>query len=157
MLYKTHIAGGFVAGLALTGDLISGLVAAVSALIPDIESPNSFIGRKIPIMSHCNKMIFGHRQAVHSLIGSLVFFLIVLLIVKVFHLPTQYAFAALIGYLSHLVLDSFNPAGVPWLWPLKLRVKIPLTEPGGLLERVIILPVVIILAVVIFGKSMFSL
>ena len=43
------------------------------------------------------------------------------------------AMAVFIGYLSHLVLDSFNPAGVPWLWPLKFRLKIPVTQPGGII------------------------
>jgi inner membrane protein len=157
MLYKTHAAGGFAAGLILTGDLLSGLIALVFALLPDIESPDSFIGRKIPVVSHGNKMIFGHRQVFHSLVGALAFFLISLLIIKSFHLPAQYAYAALIGYVSHLVLDSFNSAGVPWLWPLKFRVKIPLTEPGGFIERVIILPAVTMLAFVVLGKYMLPL
>jgi len=154
MLYKTHAAGGLAAGLILTGDPISGLISMVSALLPDMESPDSFIGRKLPVISHLNKMVFGHRQAFHSLLGSLVFFLLSLLLVKVFHLPMKYGLAVLIGYLSHLALDSFNPEGVPWLWPFKFRLKIPLTEPGGFIERVVVLPVLTITAVVILGKEM---
>jgi len=134
MLYKTHAAGGFAAGLIITGNPLLGAIA------------------KVPVVSHGNKMIFGHRQVFHSLVGTLAFFLVSLLIVKSFHLPAQYAYAALIGYVSHLVLDSFNPAGVPWLWPLKFRLKIPITEPGGFIERIIILPSVILLAVIVLGK-----
>lgn len=155
MLYKTHAAGGFVAGLALAGDPISGLIAMASSLLPDIESPDSFIGRKLPIISHGNKLVFGHRQVFHSLIGALAFFLISLILVKGFHLPINYAMAVFIGYLSHLVLDSFNPAGVPWLWPLEFRLKIPVTQPGGIIERFILLPGTTLIAVVILGKHMF--
>ena len=154
MLYKTHAAGGFAAGLALAGDPISGLIAMVSALLPDIESPDSFIGRKVPVVSHGNKMIFGHRQVFHSLVGALTFFLISLLIIKSCHLPAQYAYAALIGYLSHMVLDSFNPAGVPWLWPLKFRLKIPVVQTGGIVERLMVLPGVTLIAVVLLGKHL---
>lgn len=154
MLYKTHAAGGFAAGLIITGNPLLGAIAMVSALLPDIESPDSFIGRKLPVISHLNKLVFGHRQAFHSLVGSLTFFLVSMLIVKGFHLPTQYAYAALIGYVSHLVLDSFNPAGVPWLWPLKFRLKIPVTQPGGIIERLIFLPGMTLIAVVLLGKHM---
>lgn len=154
LLYKTHAAGGFIAGFLITGDPLSGAIAMVSSLIPDIESPKSFIGRKLPIISHANRMVFGHRQVFHSLVGSLAFFLISLCIVKGFHFPMQYAYAALIGYLSHLVLDSFNPAGVPWLWPLGFRLKIPLTQSGGILERLVIMPGMMLIAVVLLGKHL---
>lgn len=154
MLYKTHAAGGFTAGLVVTGDPILGLTAMAFSLFPDIESPDSFIGRKVPIISHGNKLIFGHRQVFHSLVGALAFFLVSMLIVKGFHLPIQYAYAAVIGYLSHLVLDSFNPAGVPWLWPVKFRLKIPITKPGGFIERIIIFPALTVVAVVALGKHM---
>lgn len=156
MLYKTHAAGGFAAGLALAGDPISGLIAMASSLLPDIESPDSFIGRKLPLISHSNKLVFGHRQVFHSLIGALAFFLISLILVKGFHLPINYAMAALIGYLSHLFLDSFNPAGVPWLWPLKFRLKIPVTQPGGIIEQLVFFPGATLLAVFIIGKHVLS-
>ncbi len=154
MLYKTHAAGGLATGLILMGDPISGLISMISALLPDMESPDSFIGRKLPVISHLNKMVFGHRQVFHSLVGSLAFFLLSLLLVKVFHLPMKYGLAVLFGYLSHLALDSFNPEGVPWLWPLKFRLKIPLTEPGGFIERVVVLPVLTVLAVVILVNQL---
>jgi inner membrane protein len=51
----------------------------------------------------------------------------------------------LAGYLSHLVMDSFNPQGVPWLWPLRKHFGLPLVKTGSFLERIAVVPAILIL------------
>lgn len=150
MLYKTHLGLGFAAGLILTGSVAGGAIGAGAALVPDIESPRSYVGRRLPGVSHAAKMAFGHRQALHSLAGSVIFAVIVLIVSKFY--PGNYLLPAFAGYVSHLILDTLNPEGVPWLWPLKFRLRLPLTEPGGLLERVVIFPVVMLLSLFLVGS-----
>ncbi len=142
--------GGFIAGYLLTGNLACGAVSAVAALLPDIDSPQSFIGSKIPVSYVANK-VSGHRHAFHSLVASVVFFGAGFLLQRLAHLPPWFAAAVFIGYVSHLALDTLNPAGVPWLWPWKFRFRIPMVQTGGLLERLVVMPVVVILGICLIG------
>jgi inner membrane protein len=150
LLYKTHVVGGFIAGYLLTGNLAFSAVSAVFALLPDIDSPQSYIGRKIPI-SYAAKKVFGHRQAVHSLIAAIVFSAAGLLLQRWVHWPSWFAVAVFTGYASHLALDTFNPQGVPWLWPWKFRFRVPLVQTGSALERWVVLPVVFVVAICLVG------
>lgn len=42
-----------------------------------------------------------------------------------------------IGYLSHIVLDMFNYAGVPLFYPMDLKISIGKSKSGGLLDKII--------------------
>lgn len=156
MLYRTHAAGGFIAGYLLTGSLSCGAVAAAAALLPDVESPKSFVGQKLPGVSHAGELVFGHRQAFHSLPAAVGFLIVAFVFSKSVHLPSYFAFAGFAGYLSHLLLDTFNPAGVPWLWPFKLRFRIPLTQSGGPLEKVLVLPALTLACLFFAGRDVVS-
>ncbi|MGB9791866.1 MAG: metal-dependent hydrolase [Thermacetogeniaceae bacterium] len=147
LLYVTHAAGGLIAGYLATGSLSCGAVAAAAALLPDVESSKSFVGRKLPGVSHAGSLVVGHRNATHSLLAALGVFLVGLLFSKTANFPVPFVWAAFIGYLSHLILDTFNPAGVPWFWPLKIRLRIPIVQTGGALERLIVFPALALLCV----------
>lgn len=147
MLYATHAAGGFITGYLATGSLSCGVVAAAAALLPDVESPKSFVGRKLPGVSHAGSLIVGHRNATHSLLAALGVFLIGLLFSKTAGFPVPFVWVAFIGYLSHLILDTFNPAGVPLFWPLKMRLRIPIVQTGSALEKLIVFPVLALFCV----------
>lgn len=105
----------------------------VGGLMPDIDHPNSTISNYrllgIPIMKPFAWLIyilFGHRGATHTLwllyaswlpimFGSIALFdqhLIISVLI------TMFGFGYLLGYFSHLILDSFTPSGTPMLWPL---------------------------------------
>jgi inner membrane protein len=153
LLYRTHIVGGFIAGYLLTGNLAFGAVAAVAALLPDIDSPQSFLGRKVVPVSYVANKAFGHRQAVHSLIAAIVFSAAGLLLQRWAHWPPWFAVAVLAGYVSHLALDTLNPQGIAWLWPWKFRFRVPLVQTGSALERWVVLPVVFVVAVCLVGVN----
>lgn len=106
------------------------IIASVGALLPDIDQPTSKIGNKVP-GSFIIKLIFGHRGFFHSLLASVLLFLVLSTFVA------EYIVILIVtGYLSHLVLDAFTPAGVPLLYPLQKRFSIPLAVTGGIIEYI---------------------
>lgn len=131
MRYPTHFAAGLAAGLLITTEPVAVLVSGVSALLPDIDIPTSKVGRASPIISNIINITFGHRGLFHSL---LVAGLIYLLVLKFF---PAYSIYCLIGYLSHLLLDCLTPAGVPLLWPIPYRFRLPVIKTGSVMEIVL--------------------
>jgi len=111
------------------------LVAALAALLPDLDAPHSKIRslalgpfRPLDPLGDLLHNAWGHRGPLHSLLGLIVFGLICVL--PLFLLwGWLYAAAALLGYASHLALDAMTRHGVPLLpargkdrrWNLKLR------------------------------------
>ena len=150
MLYRTHFLGGLAAGLLVAGQvdpksaLISAGVAGVAALLPDLDTPQSELGRHLKFISEPTKMIFRHRGALHSILAA--FGLSMLLLPFLLHHQYNFLYMpVLIGYLSHLALDALNPEGVPFLWPLHTKFKIPLVKTGGILEHLIVAPALLLL------------
>jgi len=149
VLFPTHIVGGALAGLCLTpkADLGTTLAAAVvgslAALLPDIDSPHSFLGSKLPVLPSTVKLTMGHRGPLHSLAVAVIVYVSGFWLIPQFFTkwPPELPFWILGGYISHLFLDMLNPSGVPLLWPLPGRIMLPLVGTGGLLERTIIFPV----------------
>lgn len=153
--YKTHSGGGLFLGMLLilplfkhyilNLDLIDFMISFlilimtlhIGSLLPDIDHPKSYIGKRLPSISsffkHNNIM---HRELTHSLyaiLSILLFFLCINLLLKVFFLSLynsiyHYIFAGqfgiLIGYLSHILLDMISPHGVCLLYPLKKKYRL---------------------------------
>ncbi|RDV80750.1 metal-dependent hydrolase [Ammonifex thiophilus] len=144
MLWRTHFLAGAALGIALSSGhdpkalALSAFVAGVAALLPDLDDPRSFLGRKAWPVSAGLKLAAGHRGAMHSLAAALVASAVLGFFLRS---PVPEAFYLLLaGYLSHLLLDTLNPAGVPWLWPLKFRFRVPVVEVGSAVERLVLVP-----------------
>lgn len=140
MTGSTHAAGGLAVGCAVgaalarwPGDLVTIITCAIfsllGALLPDIDHPDSMIGRRLPGVSHATAAAFGHRGLVHTVwaaggFGLLAFFLAgwlggalgVVGVVGDIQVPATLATMA--GALSHLALDSLTRSGVTPLSPL---------------------------------------
>ncbi|MBM7701980.1 metal-dependent hydrolase [Priestia iocasae] len=139
MKYRTHIVTSVAAGagvvtttdISFTFPYVIGI--ALGALIPDIDEPNSFIGRRSFGLARLIKTAFGHRGITHSLLAC---FLFVLLYQKY---PSDFTLGIAIGYAFHIVGDFFSKRGVPLFSPLfKKKMKSPLTyETGGSQETVL--------------------
>lgn len=165
MTGSTHIAGGILAAeillAALQPDiressqilLISG--AALGALMPDIDHATSKISNnsiRFKLFAVAAQNIFGHRQLIHSpAVGALLSFAVYALMqsaVSAGRLPAEIrpllpAFFFL-GYISHLFLDSLNPAGIEWLWPFKKkRYRMARIRPQSAREWLILTALVI--------------
>lgn len=85
----------------------------LGSLLPDIDEPESYIGKRlIPIAEIIGKL-FGHRGASHYLIVPLCFFIIALLISgKTALFLTGLSF----GYLFHILGDLMTLGGIKGLF-----------------------------------------
>jgi inner membrane protein len=92
--------------------------AALGALLPDIDLPTSAVGRPLfPIAKALNEQI-GHRTLTHSFVGIL---LLLLILSPLIFIDSLILWALVIGYVSHLLIDTTNKAGIELLYPSRLR------------------------------------
>jgi inner membrane protein len=124
MTAPTHITFGalcyFVTAAVMQWPVTTGAVAtaALGSLLPDIDLPTSAVGRPLfPISRALNEQI-GHRTLTHSIIGIL---LLVMILLPLFLLAPLIFWALVVGYFSHLLIDTENKAGIELLYPAKLR------------------------------------
>jgi inner membrane protein len=114
------IAAGTVLGLALTPAVAACVL--LGALLPDIDTPTSLIGRCCRPLAGWLERRVGHRTLTHSLLGLALATLPTLPLVWVdWHWPLAFT----LGYLSHLLVDAANPPGVPLLYPSPVRAVFP--------------------------------
>jgi inner membrane protein len=142
----------------LTMSLATGVVAMAANLLggvaPDLDQPTAGLWNKIPAGSIFGRILHpllgSHRLISHSIVGIFMVGWLMNLLLGYTHnflLVDEnivwYAF--MIGYISHLVMDTFTREGVPWLFPIPIRFGIPpfkflrLTT-GGILEKSLVYP-----------------
>ena len=139
--------------------LASGLVAVVANLIggiaPDIDQPTAPFWRNLPIGGYIGKtvdrLLGGHRFLSHSIIGMVIFgygWYLLLHVLKPSFPDLNMDiiwWAFMIGFISHLVMDSFTREGVPWLLPIPAKFGIPpfkalRISTNGIIERFAVFP-----------------
>ena len=118
--------------------------AVAAAWLPDIDNPRSTLGNglnrlKNPTLDLLSRPLswvlkttsfvlvrtVGHRTLTHSLVGVLLFSLLVLLFLGRF---PDLVLALIAGYASHVFADALNTRGVPLLWPVGKPIRL---LPGG--------------------------
>ncbi|PAF46182.1 hypothetical protein BKH46_08580 [Helicobacter sp. 12S02634-8] len=127
MTFRSHIALGIVGGLALAQTpLIVQSPAyyiqylpliALGSILPDIDEPKSFIGRKLPGISHMINFGLGHRGFTHFLLCPLLLAIIggILLDASRF-----FVYAVCFGMLMHQLGDMLTKSGIPkYFYPFK--------------------------------------
>lgn len=107
------------------------VAAAAGGVLPDIDEPRSWLGRRLPFLSYPINALFGHRGATHSLIAVIALAAALSLVAELLGPLGQGAWyhAALpflVGYASHLLGDLLTPSGVPLFWPSSRRQAFPL-------------------------------
>ena len=123
MTSPTHIAfSQFCLALFSVGSVTeystsTAVVAALGSLAPDIDNPDSWIGRVLPFISKPVERKFGHRTITHSLIAILIILtlLFTLFWQNFIFLPFS------IGYISHIIIDCSTVSGVKILYPISLK------------------------------------
>lgn len=127
----------FLAG-SLTGYMIGGVpcafVGGFSALLPDIDCPDSTVGKLVKPLSWVITKILGHRTVFHSFWIPL----------ALYFLPAPYNLPIALGYLSHLLLDMLTPEGIIPLWPIPFRFSLPLVHTGSIAESLVSLAIIVI-------------
>jgi len=105
----------------------------IGAILPDIDEPNSYIGRKFIFFSEVLKLSgMRHRTYTHSLLFP---FLIALF--GIFH-PIFYFIA--FGAFMHIIEDFLTNSGVPLFYPfIKERFGLRLFNTGSIFEYLFVL------------------
>lgn len=153
MTFKSHIALGVIGGLSLgyftpIGELKNYYtmmlpLVALGSIMPDIDEPRSFIGRKLPGISHLISLTFTHRGFTHFLICPL----LVTIIAGLFLNEARfYVYALAFGIFMHQVGDMLTKSGIPYyFFPFKGRaVLLPKAlrfYTGGVIEKIILIAV----------------
>jgi inner membrane protein len=110
-------------------------IAALFALLPDIDHPQAIITGWIP-GGRLVGLLVGHRGPTHSLLALLT----IAALLTTLGAPLLWVAAAVAGYGSHIILDALTMRGVPLLWPLPWHVRVPLLWLlGGLLEFLVMI------------------
>lgn len=134
MTSSSHLASSalFYLGAAALAEIplsIEGLaITAAGSLLPDIDTPTSSIGRPFfPVASWIDQKV-GHRTLTHSFLGITLFGVLVLCTAwtvsgwRADHSPLpHYGWLLILGYASHVLVDTLNKTGVELFWPSKLR------------------------------------
>lgn len=133
MMGSTHAVVGLALGLALMHQqpplnaVALASLAGVAALLPDIDHPQAFMGRRLIV-----GRLFHHRGFTHSLLA-----LALVALACLHYLPYPIASMIAVGYASHLVLDALNPQGIPLLYPVKLRMHVASFRTNGALDKLL--------------------
>jgi membrane-bound metal-dependent hydrolase YbcI (DUF457 family) len=123
MRAATHLAVAGLTGVVATGfgaqfDVASGAALAVGSLLPDIDTQHSGLGKFCKPISGFIERKVGHRTLTHSLLGLALLALGASWLLLIH--PPVYTWL-LVGYATHLLLDTANVTGVPLFWPHRLQ------------------------------------
>jgi inner membrane protein len=129
----TWIAAAPLLHVAAFDPLYLGL-AALGSLLPDVDHPKSWVGRRTRPVSTALAATIGHRGITHSALAVIGLTLLLL------HAGYRRgAVSALtVGYLSHLAADMLTPQGLRLAWPLRRTWGIPLCRTGSPAEGIIV-------------------
>lgn len=115
--------------------LVALLANQIGGITPDIDQPTAPFWRNLPIGGFFGRIIGktlgGHRFITHSLLGVALFGFLAYLLLGFLQpiMPnvntTVVWWAYMVGFLSHLVMDTFTKEGVPWLLPIPFKFGIP--------------------------------
>lgn len=179
MVARTHDLAAFTAlGFVVVSQpagkvtLATGIVCLVANMIggiaPDVDQPTAPFWRNLPIGGvvgrYLAKILGGHRFLSHSLAGAAIFGVAFHYLLDILH-PSFLQlnmdliwWSFMIGFVSHLIMDSFTEEGIPLLLPIPVKMGIPpiraLRLPtGGIIERFIVFPGLVILNVYLYYSN----
>jgi inner membrane protein len=145
MMARSHVVVGLAAWIAAAPLLHLSPVepaylglAVAGSLLPDIDHPQSWVGRRSRPLSTAIAAALGHRGLTHSAVALLG--LVLLLQHEQFQRGVVAALA--VGYLSHLAADMLTPRGLRLAWPLQKTWGLPLCRTGSPAEGAIVFALV---------------
>lgn len=113
--------------------------ATLGALLPDIDHPSSWVGRRLPVISRPLAAMIGHRGVTHSLIAVVT----CVVFLRWEGLRRLVIDPLVVGYLSHLAADLLTTSGLRLTWPSPKRQAIGLCRTGSFAETLIVAGVAI--------------
>ncbi len=126
----------------------------VGGLVPDIDQPTADLWHRLPAGTIFGKLLSpllgGHRFISHSILGIFLFgiglqFLLDKISPVLLVDMSIVWWSFMIGFVSHLIMDTFTHDGVPWLFPIPIHFGIPpfkflRLKTGGVLEKSFVFP-----------------
>tara|TARA_Y100000310_G_scaffold187381_1_gene187414 strand:+ start:2090 stop:2545 length:456 start_codon:yes stop_codon:yes gene_type:complete len=144
-MFRTHAAAGvlvalfFINSFSLDHPIFFFSIVFLSALLPDIDIPNSKIGQKIKPISWFLNFMFGHRKIFHSLFFSFLFFILLIILFE------NYIGAAFfLGYSVHLIVDGVTVRGIKPFYPLSSFELKGILRTGGTMDYLVFFLIVLL-------------
>jgi inner membrane protein len=143
-MFKTHLSLGVLAGLffmrqfSLEDPWIFLAIVGFSSILPDIDTKNSWIGKRFKPISWLFSLLFGHRKIFHSILFALFIFIVL------YFLTIGYIAAAfLIGYVVHILVDGFTVNGIKPFYPFsKFEIK-GFLRSGDLMDNLLFFLIIV--------------
>ncbi|PKL19330.1 MAG: hypothetical protein CVV49_01235 [Spirochaetae bacterium HGW-Spirochaetae-5] len=137
MTATTHYAFSYLLCAAAGMEPATALTASLFSLLPDIDHPESTIGRIFSPLSKYIQRKYGHRTVTHS-IFAIMFISAVLLPLLLIPRLLQWGSpfwtglyaAALLAFSSHIFIDLFNKSGVRIFSPFSQKEYISFRTPS---------------------------
>jgi inner membrane protein len=134
---------GVLPGLPGLDLALGALVAGAGGLAPDADKAGSRAARAGGLPTRAAawllQLVLGHRGPLHSLAAVALAWwagTVLELVLGVAGLAGAFA----LGWAGHLLLDGLTPRGVPLLWPVPLRFRVPPgIVTGSLAEQGVVL------------------
>lgn len=109
-------------------------LALTGSLLPDLDHPKSWMGRRLRLVSRPVAALLGHRGITHSALA---------VAACVWGLtqggaPRWVVAPLAVGALSHLAADLLTPAGLRLAWPMRRTWALPLCRSGSAMEPLVV-------------------
>jgi inner membrane protein len=109
-------------------------LALTGSLLPDLDHPKSWLGRRLRLVSRPVAALLGHRGITHSALA---------VAACVWGLtqggaPRWVVAPLAVGALSHLAADLLTPAGLRLAWPMRRTWALPLCRSGSAMEPLVV-------------------
>jgi inner membrane protein len=101
--------------LRRSADPVLFIAVCVGALLPDLDSPESLLGRLLPFVSRRLHARFGDLGGWHSLTTNAAITVITAPLIPITGVQAWYLLS--LGFFSHLLLDLLTPQGIMLFWP----------------------------------------
>lgn len=139
----------------------------LGGVAPDIDQPTAPLWRNLPeghaVGKVFHRLVGGHRFLSHSIVGFALFAWLSNLLLHFLHPLMPHVdislvwYAFLIGYASHLVMDTFTKEGVPWLLPIPVKLGLPPLKKfrittGKAAENLVVLPAFVVFDIWLFAS-----
>lgn len=161
MMFRTHLLFSLffyfliIKIFSLNFSLVFMFLIAIGSILPDIDSPSSFVNRKYLFgIGKTVSLFSSHRGFFHSVFGLVVFFIVAFILINFLKLSLFYAVAFSLGYFLHLVADSLNVSGVKWFWKFG-KIKGPI-KTAGTFEQFFFFVLIVLTAFLILEKQPFQ-
>ena len=165
MLSRTHDIGAFASlltaavyyhppHLGAATILVVSIANIVGALLPDADQASNRLWDLLPAGNFIGKifrnLFLSHRTLSHSILGFyLVYQISHWLVCRLFNSsfvdPQTIFYSLIIGYISHLIMDSLTEEGIPLLFPIRWKFGFPpvkrlRVKTGHWFENLIVFP-----------------